>query len=86
MVCFATEAEAKKAMTDIKYNYLQEGWDAEIYQRKKQTYTEPNIARNGTDNNITEHSPRIERNISNNKMTQSDEGRDSLSQGKKYYA
>ena len=37
MVCFTTEVEAKRAMTDIKYNYLQEGWDAEIYQRKKQT-------------------------------------------------
>ena len=35
MVCFATEAEAKRAMTDIKHNYLQEGWDAEIYQREK---------------------------------------------------
>ena len=45
MVRFATEVEAKRAMTDIKYNYLQEGWDAEIYQRKKQTYTEPNIGR-----------------------------------------
>ena len=42
MVCFETEAEAKRAMIDIKYNYLQEKWDAEIYQRKKQTYTEPN--------------------------------------------
>ena len=57
-----------------------------IRNRKSQTYTEPNIARSGTDNNITEHSPRIERNISNNKMTQGDEGRNSLSQGKKYYA
>ena len=86
MVCFATEAEAKRAMTDIKYNYLQEGWDAEIYQRKKQAYTEPNIVRKGTDNNITEDPPRIEQNISNNKMTQSDEGRDSLAQDKKCYA
>ena len=33
MMCFVTEAEAKRAMADIKYNYLQEGWTAEIYQR-----------------------------------------------------
>ena len=25
MVCFAKEIKAKRAMTDIKYNYLQEG-------------------------------------------------------------
>ena len=25
-VCFATEAEAKRAIADIKYNDLQEGW------------------------------------------------------------
>ena len=30
MVCFATESEAKRAMTDIKHNYLCEGWDVEI--------------------------------------------------------
>ena len=86
MVRFATEVEAKRAMTDIKYNYLQEGWDAEIYQRKKQTYTEPNIVRKGTDNNITEDPPRTEQNISNNKMTPRDEGRNSLAQDKKCYA
>ena len=86
MVCFATEAEAKRAVADIKYNYLQEGWEAEIYQRKKQTYTEPNIVRKGTDNNITEDLPRIEQNISNNKMTPSGEGRNSLAQDKKCYA
>ena len=86
MVCFATEAETKRAMTDIKYNCLQEGWDAEIYQRKKQTYTEPNIVKKGTDNNITEDPPRIEQNISSNKMTPSDEGRNSLAQDKKCYA
>ena len=79
---FATEVEAKRAMTDIKYNYLQEGWDAEIYQRKKQTYTEPNIVRKRTDNNITEDPPRIEQNISNNKMTLRDEVRNSLAQDK----
>ena len=39
--------------------------------------------RKGTDNNITEDPPRIEQNISNNKMTQSGEGRDSLAQDKK---
>ena len=71
MVCFAKKAEAKKAMTGIKHNYLQEEWDAEFYQKKKQTYAEPNIVRKGTDNNITEDSPRIKQNISNkNKMTQ----------------
>ena len=76
-------AEAKRSMADIKYKGLQEGWDAEIYQRKKQTYTEPSIVRKGTDNNITEDPPRIEQNISNNKMTQSDEGKTSLAQHKK---
>ena len=86
MVCFTTEVEAKRAMTDIKYNYLQEGWDAEIYQRKKQTYTEPNIVRKGTDNNILGDPPKIEQNISNNKMTQYDERKNSLAQDKKCYA
>ena len=87
MVCFATEAEAKRAMADIKHNYLQEGWDAEIYHRKKQTCAEPKIVRRGTDNNITEDPPVIEENISNkNKMTQSEEGRKSLGQGKTCYA
>ena len=57
-------------MTDIRYNYLQEGWDTEIYQRIKETCTEPIIVRKGTDNNITEDPPRIEQNISNDKMTQ----------------
>ena len=70
LVCFSTEPEAKKVMTDIKYNCLQEGWDTEIYQRIKPTCTEPNIVRKGTDNNITEDPPRIEQNISNNKMRQ----------------
>ena len=86
MVCFATEAEAKRAMTDIKYNYLQEGWHAEIYLRKKQAYIEPSKVRKRNDNNITDDQPRIGRNISNNKMAQSDEGKNSLAQGKKRYA
>ena len=86
MVCFAREPEAKRAMIDIKYNYFQEGWHAEIYLRKKQTCTEPSIIRNRTDNNITEDQPRIERNISNNKIAQSDEGKNSLAQDKKCYA
>ena len=36
-----------------------------------------------TDNNITEDPPRIEQNISNNKMTQNDEGKTNLAQDKK---
>ena len=86
MICFATEAEVKRAMTDIMYNYLQKVLDTEIYQRKKQTYTEPNIVRKGTDNNILGDPPKIEQNISNNKMTQYDERKNSLAQDKKCYA
>ena len=85
MVCFA--AEAKRAMTDIKSKYLQEGCYAEIYQRKKQTYTKLNIVKKGTDKNLTKDTPRIKQNISNkSKMTQSDKGRNSLAQDKKCYA
>ena len=40
-------------MTDIKHNYHHEGWDAEIYQSKGQTYTEPNTARNGREQILT---------------------------------
>ena len=54
---------------------------------EKQTYAEPKIVRKGTDNNIKEDSPRIERNISNkNKIIQSDEGRKSSAQDKTCYA
>ena len=42
--------------------------------------------RKGTDNNITEHPPRIEQSISKNKITQTGEGRKSLVQDKKCYA
>ena len=34
MVYFAKKAEAKRAMAGIKHNYLQEEWNAEIYQKK----------------------------------------------------
>ena len=86
MVCFAIEPETKRAVTDIKYNYLQERWDVKIYQRKKQIYTEASTLKKGTGNNITENPPRIEQNISDNKITQSDEGKNSLAQDKKCYA
>ena len=85
MVCFAIEPETKRAVTDIKYNYLQEGWDVEMYQRNKQIYTEPTTFKKGTGNNITEDPPRTEQNISDNKITQSDEGKNSLAQDEKCY-
>ena len=51
--------EAERAVTDIKFNYLQEGWDVEIYQGKKQTYIEPSTIKKASGNNITEDPPRI---------------------------
>ena len=65
MVRFATEAQAKRTLSDIKRNYLHERWDAEIYQSKKQLYTEPNTVRKGTEYSSTEDPPRIEQNNSN---------------------
>ena len=53
----------KKVMANIKHNYLPEGWDAEMYQSKKQTFTEPNTVRKGIDNNNIEDPSRIEQNI-----------------------
>ena len=55
--------------------------------QKKQRCTERNEVRRETDNNNSEDSPRVEQNISNqNKITQSDERRKSLTQNKTSFA
>ena len=85
-VCFGTESKAKRATTDVTHNYLCEGYNVEIYQEWKQTYTKPNTVRKGTDNNNREHPPRTEQNISNKiNITQIDKGRKSLTQDKTCY-
>ena len=79
MVSFKIESEGKRVVTDIKHNYLHEGWHAQIYQSEKWLHTELNIDKKGTDNNNTKDPPRIEKNISNkHRITQNDQERKSL--------
>ena len=78
-VSFKTESEGKRVVTDLKHNYLLEGWHAQIYQSEKWLHTELNIDKKGTDNNNTKVPPRIEKNISNkHRIAQSDQERKSL--------